>query len=184
MINDNTDLENRTTMRNAFIQEGMQSYLEVVKATHLFQSEVAELTSEVLESRRERIKSGMDMVKDLQPVEAEVWPTLEDDDYVFDTCSISAKVWIDDPQWCTLYLSISFGRQPDGKPEWWLYCGVEVREKHRWKKWLGIVAGHPDRYDEEWEYHAVGLRRRYHPSQDLEEGLVTLLDDFLCCVKP
>jgi hypothetical protein len=176
--------ENQTTMRNVFIKEGMQSYLEVVKAIHLFQTEVAELTSKVLESRRDRIKSAMDMAKDLQPVEAEVWPTLDDDDYNFDTCSISAKAWIDDPQWCTLYLSISFGTEPDENPEWWLYCGVEVREKHRWRKWLGIVAGHPDRYDEEWEYHAVGLRRRYLPSQDLSDGLITLLDDFLCCAKP
>lgn len=176
-ITDNAD------QRKNFILEGISTYLDVSRAIHLFQTEIAKEAKDILESQLKRIKVVMRLEKEMPEIERYVWPDFPEDDWSYDNCDISASVWLDKPQLATLYLGLRFAKEKDSKSVCAIFCAGEVGPQHRWKKWQDIFKGNIDHLDEEWNGYAVGLCHPYIMQQDLKQELALLLDDFLNCVE-
>jgi hypothetical protein len=169
--------------RRKFIEDGMITYFDVCRAMHLFQTETAKDARDVLEGGLKRIKTAMKLEKELSEVQQSNWPDFPEEDWSYDECDVSASVWLDKPQFATLYLGVRFSKGKGNKPVNTIFCAGEVGPQHRWKKWQEIFRGHQDYLDEKWNNYAVGLCRLYLPSSDLKQELAILFKDFLHCIE-
>lgn len=178
----------QTDERKQFFQEGFAAYLDVVRALHLFQTEVADVTKKVLESRFERIKAAMKLNKELNQTNQLIYPKFPNNNWSYDSCDIGSQIWLHEPEYCNLHLGIGFFNRPESSSSCYsLYCAIEVGRKYKLGKWLGIFQNCEDHFNESWNASnykdAVGLRRPLNSINDLEQELDMLIDDFLKCIE-
>lgn len=178
-----SSITHNAEQRRIFIQEGIGTYLDVCRAIHLFQTEIAKDAKDILESQRERIKVVMQLEKEMSETNRSIFPDFPEDDWSFDRCDISASVWLDKPQSASLWLGLRFSREKEGKPVCEIFCAGEVHQQHRRNKWQAIFKRSANYLNEEWNGYAVGLYRPYSLKEDLKQELALLLDDFLDCFE-
>jgi hypothetical protein len=174
--------DENAVQKNKFFEEGFKSYLDVISAIHLFQTEVAKETKDVIEGQRIRIKTAMELETEMPEASRRIWPDFPDDKWNYEGADISSTVWLNKPQFCTLHLGVGFSKHP---PMLSLYCAAEVKQKYLRDNWLKIFKNqqaHPY-FDEEWDGYAVGLRRQFESSNDLNQGLTAILEGFLSCIE-
>ena len=169
--------------RNQFLKEGIASYLEVVKALHLFQTLVADVLAKTVNISREKIAALMKLSQNPDKVDRSAYPKFPMDTWDYEVCDIYSCLWLGTPQNLSLYLGMSFQTWVEGMQDCTLYCAVEVSQLYRRNHWLGVFRSHPDLLDEEWEGYAVGLRCPLKSPEHLEEESALLLGDFLECLK-
>jgi hypothetical protein len=172
-----------TGFHHQFLTEGIASYLDVVKALHLLQTEVAEVLIKTIDTSREQIAACMQLSQSLGAASRSVYPQFPMDTWDYDGCDIYASLWLGDPQDCSLHLGMGFQTTGDGMQACTLYCAVEVDQQYRRNDWLRMLQGHPDLLNEEWDGYAVGLRRPLKSPEQVEEESARLLEDFLECLR-
>lgn len=165
-----------------FFREGFASYLDVIRALYLFQTEVANRIKEVLESEGERIKAAMNLEEEMNPISQSIHPKFPDDKWLYDSCDIYSQVWIQKPKYCNLYLGIGFPSDSESFHAN-LYCAVEVTAQYRRDEWLKFFRNCDGFFKEQWNNYAVGLRRPLKSPDDIKQELMALLDDFLKCIE-